>query len=106
MGNFLRLSNGVQRSFAESSNPSIYDQTLTVVASGAGAGQINGPISAGVAVTLPAGQTYTSNELEVYLKTDRLISVFDYNHNSSTTVTFTFQLVVGDVIRFRIDRTA
>ena len=106
MAKKLQLVNGIPRMTEESGAPTIYDETLKVVASGAGAGEINGPINAGVAVTLPSSQTYTSNELEVYLKTDRLIPVFDYNFNSSTSVTFTFQLIVGDVIRFRIDRSA
>ena len=104
MGNFLRLSNGVPKSFAESSSPTIYDQTLEVVASGAGAGQINGPINAGVNVSLPSGQTYTSAELEIYLAGDRLKPIFDYSYASSTQVQFTFQLIVGDILRFRIDR--
>jgi hypothetical protein len=106
MAKKLQLVDGIPRMVEESSSIVIYDQTLLVVASGAGAGEINGPITAGAPVTLPGGQSYTSNELEVYLKTDRLIPVFDYNFNSSTTITFTFQLIVSDVIRFRIDRTA
>jgi hypothetical protein len=106
MAKKLQLVDGIPRMVEESASPTIYDQTLLVVASGAGAGQINGPITAGVPVTLPGGQSYTSNELEVYLKTDRLIPVFDYNFDSSTAISFTFQLVVGDLIRMRIDRTA
>lgn len=107
MGKFLRLSNGVPRSFQESSSLTIYDQSLTVVASGAGANQINGPVNAGVNVTLPGGQTYTAAELQIYLNGDRLESIFDYSYVASpprTQVQFTFQLVVGDRIDFRIDR--
>jgi hypothetical protein len=102
----LELVNGLPRMTAEASAPTIYDETLVVVASGAGAGEINGPITAGIPVTLPSSKTYTADELEVYLNSDRLISVFDYNHDSSTTVTFTFEIVVSDVIRFRIDRSS
>lgn len=106
MAKKLELVLGIPRMTDESASPAIYDETLKVVASGAGAGEINGPITAGVPVTLPSGKTYTSNELEVYLDGDRLKPVFDYNHASSTTITFTFQLLVGDVIRLRIDRSA
>lgn len=101
----LALVNALPRMVAEAASPTIYDETLQVVASSPGAGQILGPITAGTPVTLPSGQTYTSNELEVYLGMDRLIPVYDYNFNSSTTVTFTFELLAGDLLRFRIDRS-
>ena len=104
MAKFLTLSNGIPRLQSESSSIIIYDETLEVVSSGAGAGQINGPITAGTPVTLPSGQTYTGDEL--YFSTDRLIPIYDYTFNSSTTVVFTFELKVGDLIRFRIDRSA
>lgn len=104
MAKFLQLSNGIPRMVDESASPTIYDETLEVVSSGAGAGEINGPISAGTPVTLPSSKTYVGDELECYIDGDRLTPVFDYTFNSSTTVTFTFELLVGDVIRFRIDR--
>lgn len=109
MANFLRLSNGVPRSFAESSSVAIYDQRLTVVASGAsGSNQVNGPINAGTNVTLPASGTYTGLELQVYLNGDRLEDTYDYNYVGSgsgkTQVQFTFGLVVGDTIDFVIQR--
>ena len=104
MGKFLRLSNGVPRSFDEASSLTIYDETLEVVASGAGAGQINGPISAGTSISLPNSQTYTAGELEVYLSGNRLTYILDYAYVSGTQVSFTFQLEVKDFIRFRIDR--
>lgn len=90
----------------ESGTPSIYDEVLIVVASGAGAGEINGPITAGVPVTLPDSKTYTGDELEVYFGKGRLKPVFDYNYESSTSISFTFELEVGDSIRLRIDRGA
>jgi hypothetical protein len=109
MGNFLRLSAGVPRSFAESFTPvTIYDQSLTVVSSGAVSGQINGPVLAGTSVTLPAAQTYTAGELQIYLNGDRLEPTFDYTYVGSpprTQVQFTFDLAVGDRIDFRIDRS-
>lgn len=107
MGNFLRLTNGVPRSFAESSSLTIYDQSITVVVSGAGANQINGPVITGTSVTLPASQTYTAAELQIYLNGDRLEPVFDYTYVGSplrTQVQFTFQLEIGDRLDFRIDR--
>jgi hypothetical protein len=100
----LELINALPRMALESGSPVIYDQNLEVVASGAGAGQINGPIAAGTSISLPNGRTYTSNELEVYIGPDRLRPVLDYTYASSTQVQFTFQLVVGDLLRFRIDR--
>lgn len=104
MGNFLRLVNGVPKSFAESGSPAIYDTTLEIVASGAGAGQLNGPITSGTNITLPSSQTYTGDELQVYLNGLRLDNVFDYNTPNSTQINFTFGLVAGDIIRFYIDR--
>lgn len=100
----LELVNGLPRMTAEAGSPTIYDETLLVVSSGASAGEINGPITAGNPITLPTGKTYTGDELEVYLDGDRLKPVFDYTYDSSTTVAFTFEIKVGDVLRFRIDR--
>jgi hypothetical protein len=104
MASFLRLFNGIAKSFAESGSTTIYDQTLEVVAASPGAGQIL-PVNAGVAITLPSGQTYTGDELQVYLNGLRLDNVFDYNTPSSTTISFTFNIVAKDIIRFYIDRT-
>lgn len=107
MAKFLRLSNGVPRSFNEGASVTIYDQSLTVVPSGAGANQINGPVTAGTNVTLPGSQTYTAAELQIYLNGDRLEPIFDYSYVGSplrTQVQFTFQLEVGDRVDFRIDR--
>lgn len=109
MGNFLRLSAGVARSFAEGGSVAIYDQSLLLVTSSPGAGQIIGPITTGTNVTLPASQTYQGAELQIYLNGDRLETVYDYNYvgsGSKTQVVFTFDLVVGDRLDFRIDRSA
>lgn len=102
----LALVNGLPRMVAEAGAPTIYDETLIVVSGGAGAGEINGPITAGTPITLPDSKTYTGEELECYLGTDRLIPVYDYNYESSTQISFTFELEVDDIIRFRIDRSA
>lgn len=99
MGNFLRLQNGVPRSFVESGSPTIYDQGVDVAS----------PITAGTSLTLPASQTYDSKELEVYLNGTRLENVLDYTYVGSpprTQIQFNLDLVVGDHYRFRIDRGA
>lgn len=101
MAKFLRLSNGVLRSYEESGAPTIYDENEIV--SGGG-------LSTGVSMTLPTSQTYDSNELEVYLNNVRLTPVIDYNYVGAsaprTQVAFTFDLLASEVVRFRIDRSA
>lgn len=104
MAKFLRLSNGVPRSFDESGSPAIYDRTISILASGAVSPDLNGPISAGTNITLPSGQTYTGEELQVYLNGLRLDDVLDYNTTSSTQIQMTFSLEAGDKLRFYIDR--
>jgi hypothetical protein len=97
MGRFLRISNGVARHFDEASSPTIYDQTYAV----------GSTITTGTPVTLPASGTYNSAELQVYLNGVRLTPVEDYNYVSSpprTQITFTFDLMSGDEVRFYIDR--
>lgn len=99
MTNFLRLQNGVPRAIAEAGNPTIYDQGVDVAS----------PITAGTSITLPAAATYTAGELEVYLNGTRLENVLDYTYVGSpprTQIQFTFDLVVNDHYRFRIDRGA
>lgn len=106
MAKKLELVNGIPRMRDESASPVIYDEALLVVSSGAGAGEINGPISAGTPITLPSGRTYTGAELEVYLDGERQESLIDYTFDSATTVAFTFEIKPGDRLRFRIDRGA
>ena len=99
MGNFLRLSAGVPRSFAEAGSPTIYDQNSVIGGGG---------LTTGSALTLPSAQTYDSSELEVYLNNVRLTPILDYNYVGGspprTQVTFTFDLLAAEVVRFRIDR--
>lgn len=111
MGNFLRLVNGVPRSFAESSATTIYDERLTVVSGApANSNEVTGPVTTGVSVTLPNSGTYSGLELQVYLNGDRIEPVFDYNYvgtgGSKTQIQFTFDLVVGDTIDFVKQRAA
>jgi hypothetical protein len=93
MGNFLRISNGVPRSFAESATPAIYDETYTAV----------GTVTAGTAITLPNSGSYNSTELEVYFNGQLLAVVDDFNYVGSPTrtqITLTFDLLNGEKIRF------
>ena len=111
MGRFLRLINGIPRMADEAAGSSIeiYDESLEVVASGAGAGQINGPITTGTPITLPNAKVYTDEELEVYLNGTRLDNPGDYAYEGSgarTQISFAFDIIVTDIIRFRIDRSA
>lgn len=109
MGKFLRLSNGVPRSFDESSSLPIYDERLTIVAGApVDSNEMTGPVTAGTNVTLPDSGSYTGLELQIYLNGDRLESVADYAYVGGspprTQVQFTFGLVVGDTIDFVIQR--
>lgn len=110
----LSLVNGVPR--GQSSLPLIYDQTVSVVASGASPpSSITGPVTSGTAVTLPASQSYTLNtnsiaNLQIYLNGDRLEQVLDWTTSGGgpnyTAVQFTFQLNALDVLVFRIERSS
>lgn len=112
MGYKLELINKLPRMTAESaSGPTIYDDYLVVVQSGAsGANEINlADVEAGDPITLPNSGTYEGNELEVYFNNTRLEDVVDYNWEGSgtrTQISLTFDAHVGDRIRFRVDRTA
>lgn len=78
--------------------PAIYDESIT----------ISSPTVTGTPITLPTSQTYSNSELEVYLNGVRQEDTYDYTFIGTiprTQVAFTFDLVSGDIIRFRIDRT-
>ena len=97
MGKFLRLVNGRPMLQDEAGITTIYDEIYAV----------SGTISTGTLVTLPNSGTYTANELEVRLNGMRLEPVFDYNYAGSaprTQISFTFDLVDSDRVRFRVDR--
>jgi len=106
----LVLVNGVPRQQTiTNSQPLIYDQSISIVASGGnGSTSLNGPINSGTAITLPASETYTLNgnsvaNLQVYLNGDRTTSGSGPNY---TAIQFTFNLVVGDRIDLRIERSS
>lgn len=112
----LALVNGVPRTFTVPGTSLIYDQSVSIVASGGnGSTTLNGPVNGGTAITLPSSGVYTLNvnsvpNLNVYLNGDRLESVIDWNVSGGgpnyTAITMTFQLVVGDRLDFRMERTS
>lgn len=115
MANALALVNGVPRQAVIPGTSLIYDQSITVVASGAGANQINGPVTTGTAITLPSSGSYTLNtnsvaNIQVYLNGDRLEQVFDWSTSGAgptfTAIQLTFGLVVGDRLDIRSERTS
>jgi hypothetical protein len=112
MGYKLQLVNKLPRMTAESSSgPTIYDEYLTVVSSGAsGDHEINvADAEAGDSITLPLSGTYEGDELEIYYNNTRLEDVVDYNWVGSgtrTQISLTFNAKTGDRIRFRVDRNA
>jgi hypothetical protein len=99
VGKFLRIVNGVARMVNESSSTPIYEQELV----------IGSTVSSGSPVTIPNSETYTDLDLEVYLGGQRMDPGSDYQYVSTpprTQVTFTFDLVAGDIIIFRKTRNA
>lgn len=103
MANFLRLSNGVPRSFAEgASGTPIYSESYSVVST----------LTTGSPLTLPNSGIYTVasgvTSLNTYLNGQRLIFATDWNTSGAgpnyTAVSFTFDLLSGDVVEFREER--
>lgn len=116
MANALALVNGVPRQAVIPGTSLIYDSSVTVVTSGGnGSTTLNGPITSGTAISLPSSGSYTLNvnsvpNVNIFLNGDRVESVIDWNTSGAgptyTAVQFTFDLVVGDRIDFRIERTS
>ena len=112
MGKFLRLINGIPRMVEESTSPTIYDEDLTVVASGAsGENEINlADTTTGTPITLPKGGTYLSNDIEIHLNGKLVHLLEDYNYvgpeGVRTQVSFTFDMEVGDIISFRAENAS
>lgn len=106
MANFLQGINGRIKAAPVAGGANPEETTLTVVSSGAGANEINGPVTTGVLVTIPDSVTYENTDLQVFLNGQQLDIVDDYNYAGSgtrTQVSFTFDLEVGDEISFRVD---
>lgn len=114
MAKFLRLSNGVPRSFDEASSVTIYDKSIEIVSSGTPPGSLTGPVSAGTPITLPSSGVYTIasgvSNMNIFLNGDRLENVYDWLTSGSgpnyTAFTLTFDLVTGDRLDIRIERNS
>ena len=116
MANYLALVNGVPRQSVLPGTTLIYDQSIQIVASGGTPpGSVNGPVTAGTALTLPASGNYTLNanniaNINVFLNGDRLEQVFDWTTSGAgptyTAIQFTFQLNAGDRIDIRSERSS
>lgn len=113
----LSLVNGVPRQQSITvALPLIYDQVVNVVASGATPpSSINSPVTTGTAVNLPGGGSFTINSnsvpnLEIFLNGVALEYLVDWavfaTPPTYTAVAFTFNLVTGDEIVFRILRNS
>ncbi len=99
MAKKLALVSGVPRMVDESSSPTIYDESVTLVS----------PLNTGTPYTLPNSGSYVGEELEIMLDGQVLDSGADYafvGSGTKTQVQFTFNLLAGDNIRFRKIRGA
>jgi hypothetical protein len=112
----LALINGIPRQQTITvSLPLIYDESISVVASGAsGSNQINAS-PASTSITLPSSESYTLNtnsvaNIQIYLNGDRTEQVFDWNTvgvgPNYTQFAFTFAVVAGDRIDLVIERNS
>jgi hypothetical protein len=105
MARRLALVNGIPKMIDEVTP---YEEYIDIVASGATGNQLVGPISAGTFITLPASKIISSGggELNVYVNGSKMTAIEDYDVESTTQVSFTFELIVGDRIQFDIERDA
>ena len=97
MAKFITIDAGIPRLRNETASIPIYDERLDVTST----------ITTGTPVTLPNGGTYQGDELEVRLNGLRMEHLVDYNYvgtGTKTQVTFTFDLLAGDQVNFRVDR--
>ena len=93
MAKTLQLLNGIPRS-VETAVADLYDATYVV----------ESPISSGTPITLPGSETYTDQELFVFLNDILQEVVLDYNYEDSPPrpeISFTFDLIAGDRVRFK-----
>lgn len=94
MSNFLRISNGYARLLSENSI-TIYDESVILASN----------VTSGSNYTLPNSGSYTGEELEIMLDGQVLDSGSDYSFVGAgptrTQVSFTFDLIIGDNLRFR-----
>jgi hypothetical protein len=82
----------------EDAQITIYDQVTVVGAGG---------ITTGTNITLPGGEEYTDDDLEIYLNGQFMDRGIDWNEVGAsaprTDIQMTFDLVEGDRLRFRRD---
>ncbi|MCG3175459.1 MAG: hypothetical protein MOGMAGMI_00388 [Candidatus Omnitrophica bacterium] len=117
MPRFMQIINGQLRGVDSASLPTIYDESLVIVTTSPGAGELqtngtdsNGdPIfTASSSITLPNSGSYTGQELFIYLNGQILDDGESYNFVGAgptrTQINFVFDLYPEDIIRFRIDR--
>lgn len=93
MTQVLQLLNGIPTMVEFSGN--IYEQTYN----------INALLASGTPITLPGGQTYTDDELKVYLDGKRMIPVYDLTYEGSiprTQISFTFDVAAQSVVLYEI----
>jgi len=101
----LSLVNGIPRMIDVSAGTvTTYDETLLVVSSGAGAGEINvSDAEASDAITLPNSGNYEDVELQVFLNGKLINVTTDYDYVGSgtrTQIALKFDAEVDDIIRF------
>lgn len=100
MAKKLALVNGLPRMVDESASPTIYDESLDIIS----------PVASGSPVTLPNSGFYSGDELEIYLNGQVLDSGADFSFvgtgDNKTQVTFGFELLPPDRLRFRKIRGA
>ncbi len=85
------------RSVSETAFTTIYEQSVDV----------GSTVTSGTAVTLPAAGSYVGDELEITLNGQVLDSGVDWNtvgSGTKTQVSYTFDLLAGDHIRYKIIR--
>ena len=106
MADALRLVNGIPRTVdIPTGTASTYEGIVTVV-SGTPADdtEIQGPVSSGTNITLPASETYTDEELKVFINGNIGYLSSDYSYvgaGSRTQIQILRDLEIDDKIMFR-----
>lgn len=96
MGKFLRLSNGVARSFEEAAGTPAYNEVIDVASD----------ISAGTPVTLPNSGTYEDKEILIFVNGKYIQLGEGWNLVGvapRTQVSFSDDILTGDLISFYIN---
>ena len=99
MAKFITMVDGI---------PTLQDETIGITIYEANY-NVNSTITTGTPVTLPNAGEYTGIELEVYLNGQLLEVGVDYSYIGvapRTQISFAFDLLDGDVVKFRVDKAA